>query len=239
DLAAAVAAGVGGGGGRHADDRPRDRPWREAAHREAEVDAVDGLVEEPQEGRGSEVRRLACRAAVRVGVGGRREADAAAADRDRDGGAPDRAGRVADRGHDAVRAGRQRAGAEGAAGADDAVQARDPGEVGRDVARLVDRAAREGDRAADRDLRAGGRGGALPTPIVIVLVEVRLSLSVTAAVMTWRPAARRAAVTVAPVPSEPATFDDQRIVFDRSPSLKSSAVPLKVTDPEVEKPSAG
>ena len=83
------------------------------------------------------------------------------------------------------------------------------------------------------------RGGALPTPIVIVLVEVRLSLSVTAAVMTWRPAARRAAVTVAPVPSEPATFDDQRIVLDRSPSLKSSAVPLKVTDPEVEKPSAG
>src|SRR2546430_8978274 len=29
DLAAAVAAGVDGGGGRHADDRPRDRPRRE------------------------------------------------------------------------------------------------------------------------------------------------------------------------------------------------------------------
>ena len=83
------------------------------------------------------------------------------------------------------------------------------------------------------------RGGALPTPMVIVLVAVRPSLSVTDAVMTWRPAARRGAVTVAPVPSEPATLDDHLIAAERSPSLKSTAVPLRVTDPEVEKPSAG
>src|SRR5439155_868647 len=76
---------------------------------------------------------------------------------------------------------------------------------------------------------------------LLLFVEpgVMVTMTKAEAVMTWRPPTRRGAVTVAPVPSEPATFDDHLIAAERSPSLKSTAVPVRVTDPEVEKPSAG
>src|SRR5438094_320551 len=54
-----------------------------------------------------------------------------------------------------------------------------------------------------------------------------------------RPLESATCAVITCVPSEPATLDDHLIAAERSPSLKSTAVPLRVTDPEVEKPSAG
>src|SRR5581483_8826130 len=77
-------------------------------------------------------------------------------------------------------------------------------------------------------------GGVLPIAIVMVCVAVRPSLSVTEAVMMWRPEVMREAVMVPPVPRRPATFDVHLIRDERSPSLKSCAVPLKLIEPDVE-----
>src|SRR6185295_11402077 len=56
--------------------------------------------------------------------------------------------------------------------------------------------------------------------------------------MTWRPAAR-VFVMVAPWPSDPATSEAHVIRDEMSPSRKSIALPVKVTAPDVENPSAG
>src|SRR2546422_4762500 len=82
-------------------------------------------------------------------------------------------------------------------------------------------------------------GGVLPATTVTLWLAVSPSLSVTVAVITCRPTARRGTVTEAPVPSRPATSDVQRIVAARFPSRKSIALPASVTGPATELPSAG
>ena len=68
---------------------------------------------------------------------------------------------------------------------------------------------------------------------------MRPSLSVTLAVITWRPTARRGTVTDGPVPSLPATSDVQRMAAERTPSRKSTAFAVSVTGPATELLSAG